>query len=187
MAALLFLTTVALLALVVLLLFLLVSSKQQESAYRDTASHLKNQIHEWAQEQFRLWREGECEAIRNQRRDIALKETDTQLRQWIYQSESAIRTNAIQRNQSVIIGKVTEHLVPNLPQFPFNPKDVRFVGSPIDLIIFDGMSNENIQSIVFVEVKTGASASLTKRERQIRSAVEAGKVKWLEMRVDREV
>jgi predicted Holliday junction resolvase-like endonuclease len=147
--------------------------------------HLQGQIHHRAQEQYQSWRDKECEAIRSQQKDIAHREAVTLLQQWKYESETTIRSDAIQRSQAVIIGKVTEHLLPYMPNFAFNPKDVRFIGSPIDLIIFDGMDNEEVREVVFVEVKTGVSA-LTKRERQIRDVISAGKVKWLEMRLSKE-
>ena len=85
---------------------------------------------------------------------------------------------------AVVTGKVTEHLVPLMGQFPYNPKDVRFLGTPVDLIVFDGMDEDDLSEIVFVEVKTGASASLSTRERRIRDAVRAGYVRWHELRID---
>src|SRR5947199_341960 len=44
-----------------------------------------------------------------------LRDATLQFEQWKYQSETSIRNDAIQRSQSVIIGKVTEHLIPYLP------------------------------------------------------------------------
>ncbi|HYX72864.1 MAG TPA: Holliday junction resolvase-like protein [Nitrososphaera sp.] len=151
-----------------------------------TMSELQGQIQQRAQEQYQAWRERECESIRLQQMDIAQREAVTSLQQWKYESEVSIRHDAIQRSQSVIIGKVSEHLLPYMPKFAFNPKDVRFIGSPIDLIIFNGMDEGDVHDIVFVEVKTGASAALTKRERQIRDVINAGRVKWTEMRINRE-
>jgi predicted Holliday junction resolvase-like endonuclease len=84
----------------------------------------------------------------------------------------------------VIIGKVTEHVVPYLPGFAFNPKDARFIGSPVDLIVFDGLDRDALEQIVFIEVKSSASAALTKRERHIRDAINAGRVRWQEIRLD---
>jgi predicted Holliday junction resolvase-like endonuclease len=176
----------AMLIAVIALLVQFYSLKQKENSQTETIAQLQGQINSQVQEQFRVWRDRECEAIRSQQREIAMREATTLLQQWKYDSESSIRNDAIQRSQSVIIGKVSEHLLPYMPQFAFNPKDVRFVGSPIDLIIFNGMDEGDVQDIYFVEVKTGASAALTKRERQIRNAIEAGKVKWIEMRISRE-
>lgn len=92
-----------------------------------------------------------------------------------------IRQESVRQSQAVISGKVYEQLLPYLPDFPFNPKDVRFLGSPVDLVVFDGMDRGVLERVVFVEVKTG-QASLTPRERQLREVVRAGKVEWVEVR-----
>lgn len=94
------------------------------------------------------------------------------------QSAKSLRRDAIIRSQNVITGNVTQHVAPYLPQFQFNPKDVRFVGSPIDLIVFDGMCDGALKDIVFVEVKTGHAAKLNQHERQVRDAVEARRIRW---------
>jgi predicted Holliday junction resolvase-like endonuclease len=93
-----------------------------------------------------------------------------------------IREDAVQRSLAVTAGKVHEQLVPLLPEFRWNPKDARFLGSPVDLVVFDGLSEGRVRSIVFVEVKTGG-ATLTGRERMVREAVREGEVEWVEMRV----
>jgi predicted Holliday junction resolvase-like endonuclease len=93
----------------------------------------------------------------------------------------AVRKDAIQRSLAVTAGKVYEQLVPYLPNFPFNPKDVRFLGSPVDFVVFDGLSDGHITRIVFVEVKTG-DAQLSGRERLVRDAVQEPRVEWYELR-----
>ena len=55
--------------------------------------------------------------------------------------------------------------------FKYNPKDARFIGSPIDFIVFDGLSEGEIRKIVLVEVKAGESPQLTRREKQIANAI----------------
>lgn len=96
--------------------------------------------------------------------------------------EREVRRDAVQRSEAVIAGKVAEQLLPYLPGFAFNPKDVRFLGSPVDLVVFDGLSSGALERVVFVEVKTG-EATLTRRERQLRDIVAAGGVEWREWRV----
>ena len=103
---------------------------------------------------------------------------------WRLRYTSKIRENAIQRSLVVTAGKVHEQLVPYLPEFGFNPKDARFLGSPVDLVIFDGLSDGAVRRVVFLEVKTGG-ASLTGRERQVRDAVESREVAWVELRLNR--
>jgi len=91
---------------------------------------------------------------------------------WKARYTRAVRQDAIQRSLAVTTGKVYEQLVPYLPEFPFNPKDVRFLGSPVDFVVFDGLSDGHLTRIVFVEVKTGA-ADLSTRERRVRDAAPA--------------
>jgi predicted Holliday junction resolvase-like endonuclease len=105
---------------------------------------------------------------------------------WKARYTSMIREDAVQRSQAVTAGKVHEQLVPYLPSFRYNPRDVRFLGSPVDLIVFDGLAEGRLRRVVFVEVKTGGSG-LTSRERMIREVIQAGEVEWAELRVARPV
>lgn len=103
---------------------------------------------------------------------------------WKLRYSASIRENAVQRSLAVTTGKVHEQLVPYLPEFGFNPKDARFLGSPVDLVIFDGLAAGQVRRVVFLEVKTG-SAALSPRERQIREIIEAREVAWAELRLTR--
>lgn len=159
--------------------------QEQIGAVQGNLHQLEVNLQGKAQELYQSWVQRDCEAIRKNEKEVALLAASTQLEQWKYESEMIIRNDAIQRSHSVILGQVTEHLVPFMPDFQFNPKDVRFVGSPIDLVVFDGMDEGDLRQVVFVEVKTGASAALTKRERRIRDVISAGQVKWTELRIAR--
>jgi predicted Holliday junction resolvase-like endonuclease len=128
------------------------------------------------------WAREQATRIREDATKAATREATVQLQAWRAASEGTIRQDAINRSRSVIAGKVTEHLVPYLPDFPWNPKDARFIGSPVDMLVFDGMDDGDIRGIILVEIKTGFSA-LTIRERQIREAIEDGRVEWKEIRV----
>lgn len=103
---------------------------------------------------------------------------------WKAKHTSAIRHDAVMRSQAVTVGKVSEQLVPLLPGFAFNPKDVRFLGSPVDLIVFDGLCDGDVREVIFVEVKTGG-AVLSGRERQVRDAIQEHRVRWEELRLTR--
>ncbi|OLB67647.1 MAG: Holliday junction resolvase [Gemmatimonadetes bacterium] len=106
---------------------------------------------------------------------------------WKFRYTASIREDAVQRSLAVTAGKVHEQLVPYLPEFGFNPKDARFLGSPVDLVIFDGLAAGNVRRVVFLEVKTGSSggAPLNARERQVRDVIEARQVAWAELRLTR--
>jgi predicted Holliday junction resolvase-like endonuclease len=101
---------------------------------------------------------------------------------WKARYTAAIREDAVQRSQAVTVGKVHEQLIPYLPEFRYNPKDVRFLGTPVDLVVFDGLADGQVRRIVFVEVKTGG-AGLSGRERQVRDVIAAREVEWAELRV----
>jgi predicted Holliday junction resolvase-like endonuclease len=96
----------------------------------------------------------------------------------------AARRDAVRRSAAVTAGKVFEQLVPWLPDFAFDPRDARFLGSPVDFVVFDGLSTGEVRRVVFVEVKT-ASASLSTRERRVRDAILNGRVEWVEHRTGR--
>jgi predicted Holliday junction resolvase-like endonuclease len=101
---------------------------------------------------------------------------------WRAKHTGAIRADAVARSLAVTVGKVSEQLVPYLPGFGYNPKDARFLGSPVDFVVFDGLDAGALRRVVFLEVKTGAAA-LSTRERQVRDAIESGRVAWDELRL----
>ncbi len=93
------------------------------------------------------------------------------------------RARFVRQSRAVTTGKVAEQLAPHFPAFPLNPRDARFLGSPVDYVVFDGLEAGDVSRIVFVEVKTGA-AGLSVRERLVRDAVQGKRVEWMELRAD---
>jgi predicted Holliday junction resolvase-like endonuclease len=143
---------------------------------------LKSQIDTRVREQYEVWREKDLAAVRQQYEDITRKEADLQFQQWRQENEEIIRKDAVERSRAVITGKVTEHVVPFFPGFQHNPKDARFIGTPVDFVVFDGLDDGEVRKITFVEVKTGSS-SLSTRERQIRNTIKQRSVEWEEFRL----
>ena len=133
------------------------------------------------------WRNEERQALETQLRQLANADARMQIERWKQQHEQEIRYDAVQRSSAVTRGKVTEHIVPYLPGFDLNPKDIRFLGTPIDLIAFKGLNDsmEEVE-IVFIEVKTGGSV-LSPRERAVKKAVEQKRVSWRVFNPDVEV
>lgn len=87
------------------------------------------------------------------------------------------RRDALQKSRSTLKGQIAEHMAPLLPEFPYLTADARFLGDPVDYIVFDGYAHGGEVEIVFVEIKTGRSG-LTPGERRIRDAIRAGRVRW---------
>ncbi|HLD15481.1 MAG TPA: Holliday junction resolvase-like protein [Candidatus Nanoarchaeia archaeon] len=95
---------------------------------------------------------------------------------YYYQKYSAMKSeydNLIFEHRSMYVkhGKVSEQLFPFMKDYPYNPSNFRFIGSPIDGINFED------DKIVFIEFKTGKS-NLTDKQKRIKSLVENKKVSW---------
>lgn len=95
----------------------------------------------------------------------------------------AIKSSNI-KSRSILRGKNAEHYVPFSDDFleEFSPSDAKFLGNPIDYVIFKNASKitdkeEADVEIVFADVKTGKS-QLTKLQRCIKKAVEEGRISW---------
>lgn len=79
-------------------------------------------------------------------------------------------------SQSVKYGKMTEQFIPFTKDFPFNPDNFRFLGNPIDGVVFEE------DKIVFAEFKT-ASSQLSQKQRNIRDLVKDKKIEWFEYKL----
>ena len=93
------------------------------------------------------------------------------------------RDDAVETSRSVLKGKIGEQISPLLPDFyeKYEPSDARFLGSPIDFVIFKNMSifQEEKQPIevILLDVKTGKSG-LSLLQKAIKKAVEEGRVEF---------
>lgn len=107
---------------------------------------------------------------------------EQRVKEWLEKEEGRIRKDAIERSARTLSGKTLEKLIPFLEKFPYNPHDLRWLGDPIDFVIFDGYSKKSPEQIVFCEVKSGES-NLSKVQNEIKELVEKKKVKWFEFRI----
>jgi predicted Holliday junction resolvase-like endonuclease len=105
-----------------------------------------------------------------------------ELERWKAECTREIRRDSVNRSRSTLKGRISEQIAPFLPAFPYHHADARFIGNPIDFVVFDGYTRSSDDgmdeiSIVLVEVKTG-KGRLTRQEQLIRKAVEEGRVSW---------
>jgi len=105
---------------------------------------------------------------------------DDAILHWQAEIEQA-RKSAVEQSRAVLGGKFTEQMVPFFPDFKYDPTEVRFIGSPVDMIVFPGLSRGDPQEVVILEVKTGKSAQLTPPQKKIRELIENGMVRWDEV------
>ena len=96
------------------------------------------------------------------------------------------RKEAIAKSRAVIGGQFSEQLAPYLPNFQFLPTECKFLGKPIDFIVFKGMDEKNINEVIFVEVKSG-NAKLNAHEKNLKDTIDKKKVRWVEYRIPEEL
>lgn len=104
------------------------------------------------------------------------------------QSISRERDAAVERSRNTLKGTISEQISPLLPEFysKYEPSDARFLGSPIDFVIFKNMSKfdkktkdeENPIEVVLLDVKTGKYAGLSPLQKSIKNAVDEGRVSF---------
>lgn len=117
------------------------------------------------------------EAQMHQMRDIHRKEL------------SQTRRQSVDRSRAVLKGKMAEQVAPLLPGFTYWPADARFLGDPVDYVIFEGYSacKDNYTDghdieLVILDIKRGKS-TLTREQRRIAEAVSAGRVRFEMVRI----
>ena len=96
------------------------------------------------------------------------------------------RQDAIMRSRAVLGGQFSENLAPYLPNFPFSPTECRFVGKPIDFIVFKGADSKQIDEVIFVEVKSGTS-KINQHEKNLKDAIDNKRVRWVEYRIPKDL
>lgn len=79
------------------------------------------------------------------------------------------------RSRLTLGGRFAEQLSPFFEEFRYDPTEARFLGSPIDFVVFPGLATGQPREIVFVEVKRGR-AGLDRGQRRLRDLVNAAGV-----------
>ncbi|OTG81379.1 endonuclease [Acinetobacter sp. ANC 5054] len=97
---------------------------------------------------------------------------------------------SVNTSRAVLKGKMAEQMAPIMPQFQYLPSDAKFLGDPIDYMVFDGYTDyrdgdgraEDIE-VVLIDIKSGG-ARLTKGQQAIAQAVAEGRVRFETIRID---
>lgn len=106
------------------------------------------------------------------------------------------RKDSVQRSRSSLKGQIAEQLAPLLPGFRYLPADARFLGDPIDYVVFSGYTAFRDEAapnppsaapaggldVVLLEVKQGSSA-LSPSQRLIARSVQDGRVRFEILRI----
>ena len=97
---------------------------------------------------------------------------------------------SVNTSRAVLKGKMAEQLAPIMPEFQYLPSDAKFLGDPVDYVVFDGYSDfrdgegraEDIE-VVLIDIKSGG-ARLTKGQQAIAQAIAQGRVRFETIRID---
>ena len=126
--------------------------------------------------------------------DTSIRQTyEARLGEWkattLAQAIEENRADAVDTPRAVLKGKIAEQIAPLLPGFlaKYNPADARFIGSPIDYLIFRNMSkgedSDDLIEFVLLDVKTG-KAGLNAVQRKIEKAATHKRIRFDFLRVD---
>ena len=111
------------------------------------------------------------EAQENLKKTLKEKEDDLKKRKKLATEKAEITATAVN------VGKNLEKVLPTMKDFKWELPDCRILGDPIDMITFNGLSMNKIDSISFIEVKSGG-ARLNNHQKSIKDAVEDKKVSY---------
>lgn len=126
-------------------------------------------------------------ALQKMQQTKIIKEYEAQIQRLKEEHQNDIkkvRNRSLDGSRAVIKGKIAEQIAPILPEFKYLPSDARFLGDPIDYIVFNGYTNIKDNSgsgqdleVVIIDIKTG-SATLSKSQQAIANAVHSGRVRF---------
>ncbi|WP_335951160.1 Holliday junction resolvase-like protein [Acinetobacter beijerinckii] len=97
---------------------------------------------------------------------------------------------SVNTSRAVLKGKMAEQFAPILPEFQYLPSDAKFLGDPVDYVVFDGYTDfrdsdgraEDIE-VILLDIKSGG-ARLSKGQQAIAQAVQQGRVRFEMLKID---
>lgn len=106
------------------------------------------------------------------------------------QALTAAQKRSVNTSRAVLKGKMAEQLAPIMPKFQYLPSDAKFLGDPVDYVVFDGYTDfrdgdglaEDIE-VVLIDIKSGG-ARLSKGQQAIARAIQEGRVRFETIRID---
>ena len=106
------------------------------------------------------------------------------------QALAMAKKRSVNTSRAVLKGKMAEQMAPIMPEFQYLPSDAKFLGDPIDYVVFDGYTDfrdgdglaEDIE-VVLIDIKSGG-ARLTKGQQAIAQAIAEGRVRFETIRID---
>jgi predicted Holliday junction resolvase-like endonuclease len=95
-----------------------------------------------------------------------------------------IRRDALDSERSTLKERVGAEVAERMEPFPFVPADARFIGHPVQFVVFDGHTEvkdreaEALRGVVFVSIGNGNGIA-DADARLVEECVTAGRLSWL--------
>ena len=112
---------------------------------------------------------------------LKLREQAKEHKREVLEAEEKARKDSKTRQRSIIKGDQLATLAPLFMGSVNSISEVRYLGGVVDFIGFKGLDNEDEIDIKFIEVKTGKKG-LTEKQKRVKEAVDAKRVKWVDVR-----
>ena len=109
------------------------------------------------------------------------KLVNLKFKEWMGENEFGIRRTAILTNNSNMLSKISRELSIIKNHFPFNPKDIKFIGRFTDLVIFDGAADEQPVNIYFVDIQRQNLKGKQIFKSKVENAVRSGNYSFQEI------
>ena len=117
----------------------------------------------------------EAEGRRDEREQDLIDSHEDLKKKKVRATKAAARTA-----EAVNIGQMIEHIVPVLEGFSYETADCRALFDPIDVIIFKGLTQSRVDSITFLEIKTG-QARANRHQKMVFDAIDRERVFYEEV------
>jgi predicted Holliday junction resolvase-like endonuclease len=111
------------------------------------------------------------------------RNNDLKIIEWQANNEFLIRKLSLFANKNQLKKELATETNIFDKEFNFNPKDIRFVGRFVDLIIFDGSSDEVEVNIYFIDVENKKNTSYRNYHQKIKKAILSSNYSWHEINV----
>ncbi|MGC8644862.1 MAG: Holliday junction resolvase-like protein [Thermoplasmata archaeon] len=176
---------VLVLVFILIILVLILYFERNMGRLRVALEQEKTRSHEIAKSEanqlFNQWTETTLKEMTEKMDESIRRDYEAKLESWKIEYEEKIRKDAIQRSLRTLAGKVSEEFSPLIlsAKLSADMRDFRHLGSPVDFIVFRGLSSgEDEVDVVFLEIKSGSASSIAERERRVKRAVDMKRVSY---------
>ena len=133
------------------------------------------------QQEFQQLLEIKFDTLKNEIDSYEKNRSESFLKTWQTENEVNIRRQAIASQTREITNEIAKETKLLNESFSYNPRDIKFIGKYIDLIVFDGAADEEEVSIYFLEITKANNGSTSEYKNKVWAAINKRKFNWKEI------